>query len=185
MILLYKLRTCKQCFNYTMRGMNKLLWAFHGESVNNWEKQRRFPLEDDVWIWKMSGNFSRRNVRECSYCAKRAANIKTINWILVMARILIWPVHRVCVCVYMCAPLGWVYLSMFVQENTSTFYIAGLKCLIQGTRKLTLTGSPWGDGLSWYGISMEWFSRTCSEGASNFKTTQAPACNVRKYCKEE
>ena len=25
---------------------------------------------------------------------------------------------------------------MFVQENTSTFYIAGLKCLIQGIRKL-------------------------------------------------
>lgn len=25
---------------------------------------------------------------------------------------------------------------MFVQENTSTFYIAGLKCLIQGIRSL-------------------------------------------------
>lgn len=39
-----------------------------------------------------------------------------------------------CVCIY--APLGWVYLSMFVQENTSTFCIAGLKCLIQGIRSL-------------------------------------------------
>ena len=55
---------------------------------------------------KDSGNFSGRNVGENLHHAKRATDIKTMNWILVMARISVWLERRVCFCVCACVHLG-------------------------------------------------------------------------------